>query len=191
MTLKKITIALVTALLAVCLVACAASDEGESAYQAPEQNKPSGSVNDPVYTGSDIADSPFIGSFTNTYCTLYASNAGEFYVEYADEPADGTPSSQPLEVTPSLVCTADGAFTFTFNTDLEGSYAVASGTFKVNDDCATFTVESIQKYGDAEGFDGENLTEFAMQMTSNSEMLYSGDQAGYVTTGDVFRRNAN
>ena len=188
---KKITIIILSVTLAVALVACSGSKSDESAYQSPEQANPSSSVNDPVYTGSVIEDSPFIGSFVNTYCMLYASNAVDFYVDYEEQPADGTPVSQPLEVSPQLVCTADGNFTFTFNTDLDGCYAVATGTFKVDGDNAEFTVTNIEEYGDVEGYDGENLASFAMSLVSTDEMRYSGDQAGYITTGDVFKREAN
>lgn len=187
--MNKKTMLLAAAALLLCLAlfaGCKTQTEGEDANAqtpaSPELSNPSVPVDGPVYTGTEIADSPYVGRFESSYSALFASDAADVYVQVVEQ-EDGTTSAEPVE-RPALECRADGSFSLTVMTTLGGEYATLNGTFTVDGELAEFTVAQ-GNYGDFLGADTEK---FSCRLLNENEIRYWGDQIGTVAGGDIFLR---
>lgn len=178
--MKKMLLALLIAALCLSLIACGKDETPE--VLTPEQQEPSPSIDGPVYEGTDVAESPFVGTFVSTYSALFASDAEDVYV-IITEKEDGTLDRAPVDK-PKLVCTADGTFTLTVCTAVGEGYATLNGTFTVEDETAQFTVAQ-GNYGD---FIGSDTQKFSLKLTDKDTLRYWGDQIGTVYGGDIFAR---
>lgn len=182
-TSVKFLCALLTALLLFACTSCRKSAETTEPL-TPEQQTPSPSVDGPLYEGTDLAGSPFVGTFASSYSALFASDADDVYVTIT-EAADGTLNKTPTDK-PTLVCKSDGTFTLTVCDSIGGSWHTLNGTFTVSGETAEFTVAQGE-YGD---FIGADTQKFALKLTSKDDLRYWGDQIGTVYGGDVFTRAA-
>ena len=148
--------------LSVCvLAACGAQDAAQDPGPAP-------SVDGPVHEGTDIAGSPFVGTFENSYNALFLSPA-------KDGVYDGA--------LPTLTLKEDGAFSMTVVATADGAVHTLSGTFTVDGDNAALTVDACD--GEFYGSDTEGFT---LTLTSENELRYSGPQMEAVSEGDLFER---
>ncbi|MEG1557827.1 MAG: hypothetical protein RR058_00200 [Oscillospiraceae bacterium] len=164
--MKKIYIIL-TVLLCLCaLVSCGGKAEdknGGEILQTP-------SADGPIYEGSNVEGSPFVGKFSNTYSALYASMASEAY------PEGGIPH---------IECRADGTFSLFINPNTSAEFCglvEISGKFSVDGETAEFLIE---KRGDGE-YLGNDVTAFKMKLINENELRYYGDQIGCVHKNDIF-----
>lgn len=137
----------------------------------PEDLLPS--INDPVYEGKDISASPFVGSFKNSYVSLYASKAEDVF-------------AIPEEI-PLLTVNADGSFELKIYDAEAGSLALR-GTVTVDGETATFSVEQRPE---GINFLGDDVEGFKMTLADESNMRYSGEPLGSISKGDVFTREAS
>lgn len=135
---------------------------------APEDLLPS--INDPVYEGKDISSSPFVGSFKNSYVSLYASRAEDVF-------------AIPEEI-PTLTVSADGSFELKIYDAEAGSLAVR-GMVTVDGETATFAIEQRPE---GTTFLGDDVDSFKMTLADEDNMRYSGDPLGSISKGDVFTR---
>ena len=119
-------------------------------------------IDGPVYDGTDIASSPFVGEFKNTYCARFASMAEDVFENEGDIPV--------------LVCEANGNFTFYVNDLVSEGLLTVNGKFTVDGDTASFTIS------------GESKAFFTMELINKDEMRYSGDELYCVSRGDIFER---
>ncbi|MEA5051035.1 MAG: hypothetical protein VB021_06130 [Oscillospiraceae bacterium] len=163
--MKKTIALLLLLLLALTLGACAKKQETTSDLE------PLPSVDGPVNNSADLADSPFVGTFDNSYSALFKSAAGDVY------PA-------PDVSVPQLRCEADGTFSFTAVSAPDKQSYVLTGTFTVDGDTATFTIEAHE----SSGYMGDDATAFTMTLIDSNEMRYAGDQIATVSAGDIFER---
>jgi hypothetical protein len=164
---KWIAIAALLLCAAMLFSACAKWDE-----QQPEdvvddagivdEDVATPSIDGPVYEGNDIASSPFVGEFKNTYSALFASKVEDVFENEGDIPV--------------LVCEADGNFAFYVNDLISEGLLTVEGTFTVDGDIATFTIA------------GESAAVFTMELINKDEMRYSGDELYCVSRGDIFER---
>ncbi len=193
--MRKTVVSIMALLCALTLLcACTPSEkpgdepttEPSTPTVSPEQSAPAPSVDGPVYSGTDVAESPFVGRFENTYVALFASTADETFVDY-EEAEDGELTVTPREK-PFIVCREDGTFSITVDTLNEDpsvhKYATINGTFTVDGESAEFTV-AAGSYGD---FIGSDTQKFIMKLINAHELRYWGDQIGTVTGGDMFKR---
>ncbi len=162
--MKKSIALLLVLLLALSLGAC----KKQEADPAPA---PLPSIDGPLNESDDIAGSPFVGLFKNSYSALFKSAARDVYPE-------------PNCPVPELRCEADGAFTFTVVSAVEEKSYVMTGSFTVDGDTATFTVAERQ-----DSFFGDDVESFTMTLVSENELRYAGDQMESVAAGDIFERN--
>ena len=181
---KKWIAALLVLALCLSFAACAPKETVSPEVVAPESQSPSPAIDGPLYTGTDIAASPFVGTFRSSYSALFASNADDVYVNITEN-EDGTLNMEPIEK-PKLVCSADGSFALTVCTIVGGDYVTLNGTFTVDGETAEFTVAQ-GNYGD---FLGSDTQKFALKLISHDELRYWGDQIGTVYGGDKFLREA-
>ena len=184
---NKLLAAAAALLLCLALLAgCNSQTDGEDTKTesptSPELSNPSVSVDGPVYSGTDIADSPYVGRFESSYSALFASDAADVYVQVVEQ-QDGTTATEPVE-RPVLECRADGSISLTVMTTLGGEYATLNGTFTVDGEHAEFTVAQ-GNYGDFLGADTEK---FSCRLLNENEIRYWGDQIGTVAGGDIFLR---
>lgn len=162
--MKKL-ICILLALLMLTLCACAKKEEkGDSLEPLP-------TVDGPVNTGGDLADSPFVGSFDNSYSALFKSAAKDVYPE-------------PDCAVPQLVCGADGSFTLTAVSAPDKEVYTITGSFTVDGDTATFTIAQHA----SSGYIGDDAAAFTMTLIDTDEMRYAGDQIATVSAGDIFER---
>lgn len=178
--MKKHLIALLALALCAALAACKPQDAPTAL--TPEQQEPSLSVDGPIYEGTDIEGSPFVGSFVSEYSALFASDADDVYV-LITENEDGTLNKSPVEK-PRLVCAADGTFALTVCTAVGEGYATLNGTFTVDGETAQFTVAQ----GDYGDFIGSDTQRFSLKLSDEDALRYWGDQIGTVYGGDIFSR---
>ncbi len=172
-------------LCAALLYGCTKAPETEERTPtSPELTNPAVNIDGPAYTGTEIADSPYVGKFDNSYSAQFASDAADVYVNIILN-EDGTSTYEPVE-RPSLDCRADGTFSLTVMTTLGGDYATLTGTYTVDGEHAEFTV-TPGAYGDFLGADTEK---FSGKLLGADEIRYWGDQIGTVMGGDIFRRAA-
>ncbi|MDO4566037.1 MAG: hypothetical protein Q4B42_01780 [Oscillospiraceae bacterium] len=160
--------------------------ESASATLTPEEANPSPEVDGPIYEGTELEGSPFVGVFENTYVALFASAAKDVFVVYTQS-EDGELTTTPLGRVPQLECRADGTFSLTVNTLVDNAYATLNGSYTVEDEWAEFTV-AAGEYGD---FLGSDTQKFSARLLNEEEMRYWGDQIGSVTGGDIFTRAAD
>ncbi len=158
--------------LSLCLAACspapAGGDTGDGGgAPVSEGYQPPPSPDGPVYEGSDIAGSPFVGTFSLAYSAIYASNAEEVY-------ADTT--------VPCVTCREDGTFTMTVNDIAGDGVFEVSGTFTVDGETALFTVDT----GLPEAFASSDT--FSLTMRNDSTARYSGAQIATASEGDIFEK---
>jgi len=139
------------------LLLCACNPEQE------EFSETGYSVDGPVNTSEDIANSPFVGTFRNTYSARFASIAQDVF-ELSDD-------------IPFIAINANGTFTLSI-VDTEGSRKIytLSGSFTVKKDVASFTAE------------GEQTVWFRMTLLNSNEMRYTGHEFYCVSHGDIFAR---
>lgn len=172
-----------TLALAALLFAGCAPVSVAPAAASPETDNPAPEIDGPVYVGTDIPDSPFVGVFENTYVALFASKAEDVFVVYTVK-EDGSVITTPLHRKPTLECRSDGTFSITVNTLEDNVYATVNGSYTVDGEWAEFTV-AAGEYGD---FIGADTQKFSCRMLNANELRYWGDQIGSVTGGDVFKR---
>ncbi len=128
-------------------------------------------IDGPVYEGAEIAASPFVGSFRNTYNAQNASLAADVFPEEKNRPL--------------LTCSADGSFTFVvFDIANETAHTII-GTFTVQDTVATFYVDDV---GDVASLPAGILVVFTMTLLNENELRYKGVEMDCVSTGDLFAR---
>lgn len=180
--MKKRTALISLLLLALLLAGCVAQP-AQPAITTPEEENPAPEIDGPVYEGSDIKASPFVGEFKNTYVALFASKAADVFVVYTTT-EDGEVITTPLDRVPELVCRADGTFSITVNTLDDNAYATVNGSYTVDGEWAEFTVAQ----GDYGEFIGSDTQKFSCRLLNKNELRYWGDQIGSVTGGDIFRR---
>ena len=121
------------------------------------------SVDGPLNTSGSLADSPFVGTFRNSYNARFASLAQDVF-ELEDE-------------IPVLVAGSDGRFSLTIvDTENTGLAYTLTGSFTVDGDAAVFTA------------DGDTEPWFTMNLISADEMSYSGRDYYCVSQGDIFER---
>ncbi len=140
------------------------ADDGDSITPVYE---PAPNPDGPLYEGSDIAASPFVGRFEAVYCALDASLAADVY-ENAELPA--------------ISCDADGTFTMTVCDRFGLGYVDISGTFTVDGESGYFTITS----GIRDDFMGGDATEFLMKLYNGDCVRYSGTQIATTVEGDLF-----
>ncbi|MEA4911265.1 MAG: hypothetical protein VB092_01460 [Oscillospiraceae bacterium] len=162
--MKKI-ICILFALLVLTLCACAKKEEQGDALE------PLPAVDGPVNAGADLADSPFVGLFKNSYSSLYKSAAKDVYPE-------------PSCAVPELHCESDGTFTFMAVSAVDAESYVMTGTFTVEGDTATFSIERHE----TSGYLGDDAGSFTMTLIDTDEMRYAGGQIASVSAGDIFAR---
>ena len=163
---KKLFAVLLFAVFALCFAACGGK-EGSEAGQQSDLLAPLPA--DPVYQGSDIEGSPFVGSFRCSWSALYVSST---------EGAEW----QGREST--LVITEDGSFTLRFDSMETAGMVTVSGTLKVTDDTALCAVTARS----GENYMGEELGEFSLQLINENELRYVGDQQGAACARDIYTR---
>lgn len=147
---------------------------GDSAFDRPSGSltyQPVTSITGPVNESETLSESPFIGSFENSYI---AQNSSEAKAIFGSE-IEGEP--------PFLVIGEDGDFTMTINAHEAGMLAVR-GSVTVNGDIATFSIEARPSVD----FLGSEVDVFSMRLIDKDDMRYSGEQIGTITKGDVFTR---
>lgn len=181
--MKRLPLLVIALLAALALAGCSAD---ETKPTSPEDANPSPEIDGPVYIGTDLAASPFVGSFENTYVALFASSARDVFVTY-ETLEDGSLKTTPLDRLPALVCRSDGTFSITVNTLEDDRCATVNGTFTVDGEWAEFTVAA----GDYGEFIGSDTQKFSCRLINHDELRYWGDQIGSVTGGDIFRRAAD
>lgn len=133
-------------------------------------NEPLPQIDGPLHEGTDIASSPFVGTFQNTYSALFASLTAEVFEDASD--------------IPSLTCNADGTFEMKVTDYTTRAAHILSGTFTVDGEIATFTATNV---GEIASVSGTSVT-FTMQLINENEMKYGGDELDCVTKGDIFTR---
>ncbi len=154
--------AAVAAGLMVCLL-CGCSLFGQKKEAGFVILDPVPPIDAPVYEGSDIAGSPFVGEFINTFCAIQASRADGVYI---DE-----------EHTPKLTCNADGTFVLTVVSDMVNhKMRDVKGTFTVDGETAEFVP------------DGMPDAAFQAKMVNKDELRIVGEGVDSVTNGDIFGR---
>ena len=168
--------------LALCLALAACGEKEPPEVLSPEQQEPAPSIDGPVYEGSDVAGSPFVGAFVNAYSALFASDASDVYVRITER-EDGSLDKAPLDK-PKLVCKEDGTFTLTVCTAVGEGYATLNGSFTVDGETAQCTVAQ----GDYGDFIGSDTQKFSLRLTDKDTVRYWGDQIGTVYGGDIFER---
>ncbi len=164
--MKKSLVAAFLVFAVLCLAACSPDTQGaKTGGDVPSEYVPAPSPDGPVYEGTDISGSPFVGEFKLVYSAINASDASDVYAD---------------SVIPSISCRDDGTFTLTVN-DLygEGVFEI-EGTFEVDGDTAVFSVES----GLPSAF--ANSESFTMTMRNENSMRYSGSQIATTSDGDIF-----
>lgn len=162
---RLLTIPALLLCAALALTACGTSPQETGTPVVPLE--PIGPI-DPINPSDDIAASAFVGTFVNSYSTLYASAAADVFPEGPDK-------------TPALVCNADGTFSLTVMTDMaERTMRTLTGSFTISGDTAAFTT--------VDGAAGE-LT-FTMTFVGVDELRYAGDMIDCVLSGDLFQRTA-
>ena len=124
-------------------------------------------TDDPIHTGDDLAGSPFIGNFINSYSAFGGAIASEVYAE--------------TEI-PKITISDKGDFTLSvYIASLEKTIEM-KGVVEVDGETAALTVESRSQTE----FLGAEVEEFSLTLISEKELRYSGDQIGPLITGDLF-----
>ena len=167
---RKIAAALIAVFMMIALCACSASEsESDSGSSGTLEPIPK----DPAYSGTDIKDSPFVGTWTCSWSSLEHS---------------GTDDSSWDNRKTTLVCREDGTFELTFDSMKNGTENMVSvsGTFKVEDDTATC---SIDDYSSSD-YLGSDVAEFRLELSSSTELKYRGDQMGAVADRDRLTKNS-
>jgi hypothetical protein len=123
----------------------------------------------PIFEGSDIKSSPFVGVFKNSYVNLYKSLAEEAF-----ESSDDIPE---LSVEPS------GSYVLKINCFDAGMVNI-EGVLSVDGDIATFEILRISK----SDFVDPEIENFQFTLANEDEMIYRGESMGTLTSGDIFSR---
>ena len=162
---KKAAALLLMLLCALLMTACGKAEQEQTGQESPLAPIPT----DPVYEGTNLADSPFVGSFSCSWSALYAS---------ATDGADwqGRVST--------LVVEKDGSFTLTFDSMDAAGMVTVRGSVKVTDDTAVCTVSERS----AQNYLGEELTEFSLHLINENELRYAGGQQGAACERDIYTR---
>ncbi|MEG1984824.1 MAG: hypothetical protein RR009_06010 [Oscillospiraceae bacterium] len=184
--MKKYITVLLIALCLTLFVSCGKHTEPDDPLlpAAPETEMPTPPIDGPVYSGTDIANSPFVGKFENSYSALFASGAEYVYVKITVN-EDGTQTKEPLQK-PTLECRADGTFSLIVPTAIGEGNATINGTFTVDGEIAEFTVAQ-GSYGD---FIGASTEKFTCKLINANDIRFWGDQIGTVSGGDIFTKAA-
>ena len=153
-------------LLLVCVLLLAGC--GGKDAPAADDPGPAPAVDGLLHEGSDIAGSPFVGTFENSYSALFLSPAAAGVYDGA---------------LPTVTLKEDGTFVMTVVATADGAVHTLSGSFTVKDDVASLTVEAV----DGE-FYGSDVKGFIFTLTTPTELRYSGDQMEAVSEGDLFER---
>ncbi|MCL1830374.1 MAG: hypothetical protein FWG21_02985 [Oscillospiraceae bacterium] len=133
------------------------------------QSDPIPSLNPPIYSGQNLSESPFIGSFINSYVAFNYSSADDVFADEAS--------------IPRIKIEADGSFIMAVNAYDIGMVTVF-GRVEVKDTLVSCTIDSI---GDS-GFIGDDLDGFTLRLVSEDDISYEGESLGTITTGDIFTR---
>lgn len=171
-----VTLVVALALVVIILASMRKNDDNptdspsSSSVDTPTPEDLLPSINDPVYEGKDISASPFVGSFKNSYVSLYASKAEDVF-------------PVPEDI-PTLTVSADGSFELKIN-DAEAGLLAVRGTVTVDGETATF---AIDQRPEGIAFLGDNVDGFKMTLADEDNMRYSGEPLGSISKGDVFTR---
>jgi len=180
---KIIIFAIITLILSLALLIAVLASKGKHAETptAPEAaaEKPPGSltyqpvtsITGPVNESDSLLESPFVGSFENSYVALSASDAKDIF-------GGEIPGPPPV-----LTIEENGSFILTINANEAGMLAV-KGSVSVDGDVAVFTIEAWP----AIDFLGADADSFTMRLLDKDDLRYSGEQIGTITKGDVFTR---
>ncbi|MBR4929151.1 MAG: hypothetical protein IKZ63_06585 [Oscillospiraceae bacterium] len=166
--LKKILCLLSTLLLIFCLSSCGKKKQPEDDDEIILEPIPSS----PAYSGKDLKDSPFVGSFSCSWSALDHSSTD-------DDSWHGRISVLEIK--------EDGTFSLRFDSLSGGADIVmtsVSGTVSVRDDRA----ECVIKGRDSEDFLGSDVSSFSLVLIDTDELRFSGEQIGAVLNRDVFTR---
>lgn len=171
MTTKWIAILALLLCAALLFTACSKTDPltNEELESVGKNTLPP--IDGPLNEGIDIASSPFVGTFQNTYSSLFASLTVDVFEDASEIPV--------------LTCNADGTFEMRVTDYATRALHTLSGTFTVNDETATFTATNV---GEIASVSGTSVT-FTMKLVNGNEMKYSGDELDCVTKGDIFTRS--
>lgn len=163
-----------TMLLCACRTETADEPPQDEATPAVSDNtyEPPPSPDGPLYEGTILADSPFVGTFRTVFCALDATSADEIYDEGEE---------------PFIVIRDDGTFALTLDDRHGIGRVMVEGTVAVNGETATFTVTS----GPRDDFMGGDVTEFSMKLRDSDVLRYLGAQMASTAEGDLFQREAD
>jgi len=165
--MNRRTLAALLALTFILALAGCKEDPAESAVS--ERMPPTVPIEGPAHEGTDIASSPFVGSFVNSYSGEYRSAAADVYKD-----AD----------LPTLTINPDGSFVLTTYIFETSKTVEIRGTLAVDGETATLSVTS--RSGD--GFLGDDVETAALALLDKNEMKWRGEQIGSVSSGDIFTR---
>ena len=150
---RRILVLLLAVLLLLLSVSCTPKPE----------EPPVISVDGPINTSETLENSPFVGTFRNTYSALFASLSQDVF-EFEDD-------------IPLLEALPDGTFTLrVVDTGDQRKVHTLKGTFSVQGDVADFTAE------------GEDTPWFTMTLLGVDEIRYGGGEFYCVYSGDIFSR---
>lgn len=169
-SLKKLICLLSVLLLVVLLVSCGKNKKTEEDEEIVLEPIPT----TPTYSGKNLGESPFVGSFSCSWSALDHSSTD-------DDSWNGRLST--------LVIKEDGTFSLRFDS-LSGSSDVimtsVTGTVSVRDDRA----ECVIKERGSDDFLGSDVETFSLVLIDSNEFRFFGDQIGTVTNRDIFSRDA-
>ncbi len=146
--------------------------EGMTSSGTESEFAPLPSIADPIYEGSDLSDSPFVGTFENSFVALFMSKASDVF------------GKNNMGEAPTLTISADGHFELTISIQKQDGMLTAKGKVTVDKDEATFVIEEKPEIE----YLGSEVTEFKMKLVSENDLRYSGDEVGTMSNGDIFTR---
>jgi hypothetical protein len=167
---KKIICLFFVLLLMISLVSCGKNKHTEEDEEIVLEPIPS----TPAYSGKNLKESPFVGSFSCSWSALDHSSTD-------DDSWHGRISVLEIK--------EDGTFSLRFDSLSGGADVVmttVSGTVSVRDDRA----ECVIKDRDSEDFLGSDVVSFSLVLIDTDELRFFGDQIGAVVNRDIFTRTA-
>lgn len=167
---KKIICLFFVLLLMISLVSCGKNKHPEEDEEIVLEPIPS----TPAYSGKNLKESPFVGSFSCSWSALDHSSTD-------DDSWHGRISVLEIK--------EDGTFSLRFDSLSGGADVVmttVSGTVSVRDDRA----ECVIKDRDSEDFLGSDVVSFSLVLIDTDELRFFGDQIGAVVNRDIFTRTA-
>ena len=180
--MKKFISLLLALLMIFSLCSCKADQKQDPVIVSPEEQSPLPAVDEPIYEGTDVASSPFVGSFENSYVALFKSAAQDVFKQITQN-EDESFTETTLEK-PVLTCNADGTFTLKVCTSVGEDYVMMNGIFTVDGEYGEFRFDEAN-YGD---FLGSDVAVFWLQLKNKTDLRYTGEQIGTITAGDIFTR---